>query len=138
MLTPALEFCGATSNLWHLHYQMKIDVAHRVGPAAALLLCAVAAWVVTLVKWEAPQQEIIPFVFLVFVLLLGALFGRTVGILGSVIAALVFAYSMYAPLGSFRVANQGARSGIGWMLLAGVTLSYLLLPSGSDRSKHSP
>jgi K+-sensing histidine kinase KdpD len=72
-----------------------------------------------------------------FVLALGMLFGRTVGILGSIIGALVFARSLYVPLGSFSIQDQGARSGVAWMLLAGVTLSYLLLPSHRDQSPKS-
>ena len=88
-----------------------------------------------LIKWKSPLQEFVPFAILGIVLLLGMVFGRSVGMLGSVIAALIFAYSMYEPLGSLRIADQGARSGVAWMLLAGITLSYLLLPARRERSK---
>jgi K+-sensing histidine kinase KdpD len=117
---------------------MKYDRDHnvrRLWPVVALATCALIAWCVTLIKWNSPAVEVVPFAMVAIVLLLGLVFGRTVGILGSVIAAMVFAYSMYEPLGSLRVADQGARSGVAWMLLAGVTLSYLLLPAHGDRSK---
>ncbi len=120
---------------------MKKRVVAHLGPALALLLCASAAWVVTLVHWTPAAHAVVPFAFLVVVLALGTIFGRTVGIWGSVIAALVFAHSMYQPLGSIRVADQGARSGLAWMLLAGVTVSYLLLPPhglGGDETKRHP
>jgi K+-sensing histidine kinase KdpD len=120
---------------------MKTRFARYIGPAAALALCTVAAWLVTLVKWNPPAQEFIPFAFLGVVLALGWVFGRMVGIIGSVVSALVFAHLMYAPVGSFQIADQGARSGVAWMLLAGVSLSYLLLPADRDhpdRSKRSP
>ncbi len=110
---------------------------HRAGPAAALVLCAFAAWVLTLVKWNRAMEEILPFAFLAIVLALGMVFGRAVGIFGSVIAAAVFAHSMYKPLGSLAVSDQQARSGLAWMLLAGVSLSFLLLPAGNDHTKHS-
>ncbi len=111
------------------------NYAHRFLPLVAVLACALLAWSATLIKWKSPLQEFVPFAILGVVLLLGMIFGRSVGILGSVIASLIFAYSMYEPLGSLRVANQSARSGVAWMLLAGITLSYLLLPPHGDRSK---
>jgi K+-sensing histidine kinase KdpD len=114
----------------------KRFLASPLGPAIGVALCAAVAWGVTLFKWQA-ARELIPVVFLVFVLALGALFGRMVGILGSVIGALVFARWLYLPLGSLRISDPGARSSVAWMLLAGVTLSYLLLPSQGDRSSRS-
>ena len=96
----------------------------------------VAAWAATLVQWQS-AKELIPIVFPVVVLALGMLFGRTVGILGSITGALVFARSLYVPLGSFHIQDKGARSGVAWMLLAGVTLSYLLPPSRRDQSPKS-
>jgi K+-sensing histidine kinase KdpD len=114
----------------------KRYLARHLGPAIGVALCAAGAWAVTLFKWQS-ARELVPVVFLVFVLALGMLFGRTVGILGSIIGALMFARSLYLPLGSFRVSDPGARSGIAWMLLAGVTLSYLLLPSQGDHSPRS-
>jgi K+-sensing histidine kinase KdpD len=127
-----------TTNLWHFYLGMKFELKHnlhRLWPLGALVTCALVAWSATLIKWKPPAQEIVPFVIVGIVLLLGLIFGRSVGILGSIIAALVFAYSMYEPLGSLRIADQRARSGLAWMLLAGVTLSYLLLPVHGDRSK---
>jgi K+-sensing histidine kinase KdpD len=115
---------------------MKSYLANRIRPALGVALCIVAAWTATLVQWQA-AKELIPIVFLVFVLALGMLFGRTVGILGSITGALIFARSLYTPLGSFRIQNQGARSSVAWMLLAGVTLSYLLLPSRRNQSPKS-
>jgi K+-sensing histidine kinase KdpD len=115
---------------------MKKFFANHLGRAAGVALCAAAAWTVTLVPWQS-ARGFIPTVFLVFVLGLGMLFGRMVGILGSIIGALVFARSLYVPLGSFSIHDQGARAGVAWMLLAGVTLSYLLLPSYRDQSPKS-
>jgi K+-sensing histidine kinase KdpD len=101
---------------------------------AAVMACGLTAWGATLVKWSS-NREVVPIVFLMVVLALGLMLGRTVGILGSIVGALVFAYSLYAPVGSFRIQDQGARSAVAWMLLGGVTLSYLLLPSHHD---HTP
>jgi len=115
---------------------MKIFPLDRLGRVLALVVCGLAAWGVSLVQWRASWRVFVPFVFLLLVLLLGALYGRTVGILGSIIAALVFAHSMYEPVGSLYVDQQAARSSLAWMLLAGVSLSYLLLPSSSHGHRH--
>ncbi len=113
---------------------MKKYLFHNVVRGVALLVLAASAWAITLIHWE-PAQEVIPIAFLAMVLGLGMLFGRTVGILGSIVGALVFAYALYRPLGSLSIRDPGARADVGWMLLAGVALSYLLLPSHHD---HSP
>jgi K+-sensing histidine kinase KdpD len=113
----------------------KGPLAHPLWLVVALAACALAAWSATLVRWRSPVQEIVPFAILCVVLALGMIFGRPVGILGSVIAAAIFACAMYPPLGSLRIADLGARSLVAWMLLAGVTLSYLLLPAHGDRTK---
>jgi K+-sensing histidine kinase KdpD len=106
-------------------------------PALALCLCAAGAWSLTLIQWEESLRMFVPFAFLAIILLLGALYGRLVGILGSVIAAGVFAHSMFPPLGSVRVGEQGARAAVAWMLLTGVVLSFLLLPSSKERDERS-
>ncbi len=116
-------------------WRRKHRVLDKVSLLLALGACALAAWCATLIRWNSPATEIVPFAVLSVILLLGFIFGRKVGIMGSVIAAAIFAYAMYQPLGSFRVADQSARSGLAWMLLAGITLSYLLLP-GRDRPSH--
>jgi K+-sensing histidine kinase KdpD len=114
----------------------KHRVLDKVSLFLALGACALAAWSATLIRWNSPARQIVPFAVLSVILLLGFIFGRKVGIIGSIIAAAIFAYGMYQPLGSLRVADQGARSALAWMLLAGVTLSYLLLPTRGSRSGH--
>jgi K+-sensing histidine kinase KdpD len=113
----------------------KRKVAPRLLSVVAVLACGLLAWSATLIQWTPSMQELIPFITLGIVLALGLVFGRGVGIVGSVIVAMIFAYSMYEPVGSLRIANQAARSGVAWMLLAGVSLSYLLLPAHGDGSK---
>uniref|UniRef100_UPI003979B23F hypothetical protein n=1 Tax=Salmonella sp. SAL4434 TaxID=3159889 RepID=UPI003979B23F len=49
-------------------------------------------------------------------------------VLGSILAGLVFAWFLYAPLGSIRVNDSSARGNLGWMVLAAVAVSNLLFP----------
>jgi K+-sensing histidine kinase KdpD len=114
---------------------MKSQIFDRLWAALALLICAFAAWAVSLVQWRS-WRYVVPFAFLIVVLALGAIYGRTVGILGSVIAALIFARFLYEPIGSVWIDQRAARSNIAWMLLTGVSLSYLLLPASASHHKH--
>lgn len=109
---------------------MKERFLNRLWPAVAVLLCALGAWAVSLVQWRS-WQLFVPFVFLLLVLALGAVYGRIVGILGSIIAALIFARFMYEPIGSVWIDQHAARSSLAWMILTGVSLSYLLLPAST-------
>ena len=111
---------------------MKERIANAALASSVLLLCAAAAWSVSQFGWKHPYQLLLPFVFLVVVLALGSRYGRAVGMLGSITSALIFAHALYRPVGSFFVAEQAARSALAWALLAGVTLSFLLLPTGAE------
>jgi K+-sensing histidine kinase KdpD len=113
----------------------KERTMHLVVDTAALLLCAVAAWTVAQFGWEPAHRRLLPFAFLGLVLLLGFLYGRTVGMLGTIVSVVVFAYTLYQPLGSVAVADDGARSSLAWAILLGVSASFLLLPGGGHHHK---
>lgn len=104
------------------------QAADRVIALSALLLCGVAAWSISQLGWDASHRVFLPFAFLGFVLFLGFRYGRAVGMLGSVISMVVFAYSLYPPVGSFAVSDNTTRSALAWAMLAGVIASFLLLP----------
>jgi K+-sensing histidine kinase KdpD len=115
----------------------KTDKVLRLArPALAVGLCGGGAWLLTLVNWDKSSRVLVPFAYLAIILLLGALYGRTVGILGSIVAALVFAHSLFAPVGSLQVSQQDSRASLAWMLLTGVALSFLLLPSNKEGGQH--
>lgn len=102
--------------------------------AIALILCGAVAWVVALAAQGKSWRNLVPFAFLLVIWLVGLVGGRTVGILASVLTALIFAHELFAPLGSVAVQQHDARSSLSWMVLAGVTISYLLLPSTPEPS----
>jgi len=79
----------------------------------------------------------VPFVFLAAVLALGFAYGRMVGMIGSIVSALIFAHALYQPVGSFFVADQAARSVLAWTVLIGVCTSFLLLPTRSELHHHN-
>ena len=70
----------------------------------------------------------VPLGFVVVLIALAARFGVMVSVLGSLLAAMIFAQRLYEPAGSLRVEQLAARENLAWMILAAVSLSYLLFP----------
>jgi K+-sensing histidine kinase KdpD len=114
---------------------MRDRLLQYISATLAVVACGLAAWAVSLVHWDPQWRALVPFAFLAVVLGLGALYGRMVGMLGSIVSALVFARSLYPPLGSLAVQEPASRSTLAWMLLAGVALSFLLLPPSRTAKK---
>lgn len=104
------------------------QTSDRVIAASALLLCGMAAWTISQFGWDPSHQLLVPFAFLGLVLFLGFRYGRAVGMLGSVISAVVFAFALYQPIGSLSVTDDAAKSALAWAMLVGVSVSFLLLP----------
>ena len=111
---------------------MKVRLANATLAASSLLLCVAAAWSVSQFRWLHPHRLVLPFVFLGLVFVLGLRYGRMIGMLGSILSALVFAHALYDPVGSFFVTDQTARLALAWALLLGVSASFLLLPTRED------
>lgn len=100
-----------------------------------LLSTAAAGAVSALVRHHAANW--VPIGFLLVVLIVALWFGTAAGILSSLLAALVFAIWLYAPVGHVAVQSAGARANLGWMILAGTSLSFLLsTPGNSEPRKH--
>lgn len=94
-------------------------------------MCALAAFGVSALAAGHSWQVWIPLCFSVVLLLTALIFGTRAGLLGSVLAALVFAVFLFSPIGKISVADQTARTNLGWMTLTGIAFSFLF---GSPRS----
>jgi len=81
-------------------------------------------------------KNLAPLIFTVVLLVTAAFFGARAGILGTVLAALFFATFLFGPTGSISVANDSARSNLGWMLLIGIGFSFLFAPPSSGLRRH--
>lgn len=92
-------------------------------------LCAVLAVLASLLFARSSWRGLLPLAFVAVVLLLARRFGVTVGVTGSLAAALVFAVMLFAPVRSAHIDDDTARMNVGWMILGSVALSYLLYPS---------
>lgn len=99
-------------------------------------LCAIAAVVASIVASGHSWKTLVPLVFTLVLLLNARLFGMRAGLVGTVLAALVFAGWLFGPVGSLQVASDSARANLGWMLLIGVGFSFLFAPPTSGFRRH--
>lgn len=76
----------------------------------------------------------LPLVFLAVITLVALYLGAAAGVAGTISAAIVFALFLFPPIGSPLVEDLSERSNVGWMLLGGITISYLLGPRSRDKS----
>jgi K+-sensing histidine kinase KdpD len=94
--------------------------------AVGVALCAAASALLAEIFASRSSRNTIPLVFIAVIVLLAARYGSAVGVFGSIAAALIFSILLFPPLYQIRVQDAAARENIGWMLLAGIALSYLL------------
>ena len=117
----------AAEKLWAAPL-MDAALGGVLGGIAAVVACAVAGGH----SWK----NMVPLVFTVVLLVVAAVFGSRAGILGTVLATLVFAAFLFAPTGSISVASEPARDNLGWMLLIGIAFSFLFAPPTSGLRRH--
>ena len=103
--------------------------------AIGTLLCASVALVLALVFNQTRLEVALPLVSLAVVLAVAARFGVATGVLGSIVTALLLAYFVYAPEGSLRVSSHDARANLSWLLIGGISLSFLFTPR-RDQQPH--
>lgn len=96
--------------------------------AIGTLLCASVALVLALVFSRTRLEFALPLICLAVVLAVAARFGVATGVLGSIVSAFLFAYFVYSPEGSFHIASPDARANVSWLLLGGISLSFLFTP----------
>jgi K+-sensing histidine kinase KdpD len=107
----------------------------RVLPTAVgLAVCAGCAALAARLFADTSYAGLVPLLFVAVLVILAAIYGTSVGIVGSLVSALIFAY-LYAPNNSLQVASHDARQSLGWMVVGGVALSYLLAPGFHDHSR---
>lgn len=92
-------------------------------------MCALAALAASAVSAGHSWQVWIPLFFSAVLVLTALIFGARAGLLGSILAALVFAVFLFSPRGKIDVVDPTARMNLGWMVLLGVAFSFLFAPS---------
>lgn len=103
---------------------------------AGLSLCAASALAVSASDTLHQWRLVLPLAFVVVLVLLALRYGLLVAVIGAPLAAFIFAYFLFPPLHSFEVENEVAKSNLGWMVLGGVVISYLLAPQNPGIHNH--
>jgi K+-sensing histidine kinase KdpD len=98
------------------------------GTLAGGFICFIAALATGSFASSHSWRAEVPLVFTIVLLLVALAFGAWAGVVGTVLSALVFATHLFSPLGQLRVANDAARSNLGWMLMIGIAFSFLFAP----------
>jgi K+-sensing histidine kinase KdpD len=111
----------------------KLRTLQIIDAVIGGLLCSIAAIAASAISNGHTWKSVVPLIFSVVLLLNARLFGARAGLLGTVLAALVFASFLFSPVGSIQVANDSARANLGWMLLIGIGFSFLFAPPTSSR-----
>ncbi|HEX7287505.1 MAG TPA: DUF4118 domain-containing protein [Candidatus Angelobacter sp.] len=103
----------------------------RAHPMIGGLICGIAALGVSGIASGHSWQNVVPLGFTVVLLAMAFVFGTRAGIVGSLVAAVVFAAFLFSPVRSVHVTSEAARSNLGWMLLIGISFSLLFAPPSS-------
>jgi K+-sensing histidine kinase KdpD len=101
------------------------------GPLVGTALCGLAALAVSALAAGHSWKTVVPLLFSAVLLVVAFVFGMRAGILGSVVAAVVFASFLFSPVRSIHVTSEAARSNLGWMVLIGISFSLLFAPPSS-------
>ncbi len=101
----------------------------------ASLVCGIAAAALSWAFKSSASRALVPLLCLVLIVLVAMRYGARSGIIGSILATIVFCLALFPPVGNLRVQDQTERANVVWMLLGGVSLSYLL-SSDNDDDKH--
>jgi K+-sensing histidine kinase KdpD len=101
------------------------------GTLAGAVLCFLAALVTGEIAGGHTWKAEVPLIFTVVLLVVALLFGAWAGVLGTLLSGFVFATHLFTPLGNLHIANDAARSNLGWMLMIGIAFSFLFAPQKS-------
>ena len=100
------------------------------------LVCALAALALSAAANGHTWKNMAPLIFTVVLLIIAGLFGSRAGIIGTVVAAMIFAGFLFNPMGNIQVTDEAARGNLGWMMLIGIGFSFLFAPPSSGMRRH--
>ncbi|HKV93901.1 MAG TPA: DUF4118 domain-containing protein [Candidatus Angelobacter sp.] len=114
----------------------KLWSSTLIDTAIGSMVCGLAAVGACAMAAGRSWQNLVPLVFILVLLVIAVVFGSKAGIIGTLLAALIFAAFLFTPARSLSVASDSARSNLGWMLLIGIAFSFLFAPPTSGLRRH--
>jgi K+-sensing histidine kinase KdpD len=115
--------------------QMKTKLLYTLQSTVGIAVSALCAIALALIFSKTPWKMAAPFLFVAVLVMLSSRFGAMVSVVGSILAAMIFAFLLFAPVRSLHVENETERATLAWMILLSVSVSYLLFPSRTDRTR---
>ena len=115
--------------------ERRANPVPKVAPlktTAGVALCVTVAAIMSAIFAGHPYRSWLPLLFIVVIMFTAARFGPLAGLLGATLAAVVFAYLLFTPVGSLRIDMSAARENVGWMLLIGIPAGWFLAASQSS------
>lgn len=113
----------------------KLCSAPLMDVALGSLICGLAALGASVMAAGHSWKNLVPLVFALVLLVIAEIFGSHAGILGTVLAALIFAAFLFGS-GNMSAASDSTRSNLGWMLVIGIAFSFLFAPPTSSFRRH--
>jgi K+-sensing histidine kinase KdpD len=111
---------------------MKTKWLYALQSTLGIAVSAICAIAVALIFSRTHWKLAAPFLFTALLVLLASRFGAAVSVVGSLLAAIIFASLLFSPIHSIHVENESERATLAWMILVSVSASYLLFPSRTD------
>ena len=116
-----------------------LPVPESATTAIGGLLCALAAACFGAIASGHPWAANVPLLFCPVLIIAAEVFGSRAGTLGTLLSALVFASLLFQ--GS-SAANGAYRANLAWMLLIGISFSFLFAPPSvkfrePERARHA-
>jgi len=103
----------------------RLPVPPNATTAVGGLLCALAAVCVAALASGHSWAANVPLMFCPMLIVIAEVFGSRAGTLGTILAALVFSSLLFQGSGA-----EGAhRANLAWMLLIGISFSFLFAPA---------
>ena len=81
-------------------------------------------------------QIITPLLFISVLLLVSIIFGVRAGVLGTLVATVIFALLLFHIRGDIKVADEAVKGNLAWMLLLGLCFSFFFAPSSATFRRH--
>jgi K+-sensing histidine kinase KdpD len=114
----------------------KLWTVPSINAAIGGLVCALAALAFSAAANGHAWKNLAPLIFTGVLLIIAGLFGARAGIIGTVLAGMIFASFLFNPMGNIQVADESARGNLGWMMLIGIGFSFLFAPPTSGIRRH--
>ena len=106
-----------------------------VDVAIGTVLISCLALLISALLYGSSAKFIAPTAFVAVIVLAARRFGTLTGVLGTLASALVFACFLYTPFGNAHIDSPAAREGIQWLLLGGISLSFLFPPASNTAQR---